>query len=324
MTRRELLCFLLLRLSICYPKVLTIWTFLADRVGSERLNLKPFIFIAFCLVILHFLFLKVEDVYLNSNESLVYFRLIYLKARQLEDTYRHSATRDGTQRRWTFFVLMIGQRENQSVLLFIELCTLLWKDIIFHCSSCMPNLHSACMDQIKKKVLGCLLLFYFVVYNEILCMKTFFQLTYWLCGRSWGLRCLGAVLTQSPVAKQSFIKRTTWEQQISPFSPSSPHFSNNDLSKVRGLHIQQMCLSALYKSILPNLDWIRVTFLSGKCRIPQGNLFPILCLVTVKYLNPAAQIYLCTFCLSAFWSFRPLIHWFRVRYHTFQIYSLMA
>lgn len=65
---------------------------------------------------------------------------------------------------------------------------------------------------------------------------------------------MGAVLTQSPVAKQSFTKRTTWEQQISLFSHLSPHSFNNDLFKVRGLHIQQMCLSALYKSILPSLE----------------------------------------------------------------------
>lgn len=188
----------------------------------------------------------------------------------------------------------------------------------------MPNLHSACMDQIKTKVLVCILHFYFVVYIVILCTKTFFQLTYRFPWRSWGLGCLGAVLTQSPVAKQSFIKRTTWEQQICLFFPSPPHSSNNDLSKVRGLRIQQMCLSALYKSILPSLDWIRATFMSGKCHIPQGNWFSILCLITVKHLNPGAQIYLCTFCLSAFWSFRPLILWFRARYHSFEIYSLMA
>lgn len=120
----------------------------------------------------------------------------------------------------------------------------------------MPNLHSACIDQINKIVLDFSLHFYFVVYLEILCAKTFSQLTYRFPGRIWGLGCLGAVLTQSPVVKQSFIERTTWAQQISLFSPLSPHSSNNDLSKVRGLHIQQMCLSALYKSTLPSLDWI--------------------------------------------------------------------
>lgn len=118
---------------------------------------------------------------------------------------RHTVTGDGTHRRWTSFVLIIGQREKRSVIIPTELCTLLWKNFFFHCSSFMPNnLHSAGMDLAKEKVSYLLLSLTFVV-RGVFFQPVRFEDKFGSYSNS----------PQSPVAKLSFIKRTTWGQQIS-------------------------------------------------------------------------------------------------------------
>lgn len=119
---------------------------------------------------------------------------------------RHTVTGDGTHRRWTFFVLIIGQREKWSVIIPTELCTLLWKNFFFfplfiiHAKQSSFSWHGPGKGES----------FVSFAFIDICCTWGFFQPV-----RFEDKFGSYSNSPQSPVTKLSFIKRTTWGQQIS-------------------------------------------------------------------------------------------------------------